>query len=515
MSTGMEIQLADVTQHSVVLEKQQEKLEKWCTGGEVRAEALIRYALAEMSTNDDLRQCTPTSIYLSLLSCAVTGLVPGKLRGFAYIVPFGNMRKDASGKEHKVQEATFMMGWRGVKHIGFRCGLDLVSAVIHEGDDFDFDKGTAPFVRYKPALKGVGAVIGSAAWAKLPRGGLEVEYLGREELEKIKQAATRIRKSPAWEGAFRDQMERKSALKRLGKQIEMGEEFFRADAIELAQDEHGHAGAALDQFTDGAATKFLAQQSTEAAVFSGAPRPAMTQVPASLPPGPSNQQTTSAKKPGSGKAAERPTSPAATSAPPAGTPSSSAAPAASPTTPTPAASTATSGKPSTPASASPAATSPSNSATTSSSNQSESSASGEPGGDQAFGDVAQEPGPDEAFDTAFGEEDPVDSQPTRTPVTRGEWLAAFDQWRDTHPTKEQVLADDSWFDLFQGWMRSCTSKAELDADVGVFKGWCSSEGIKFTFGRKADPARKLAAIAPDRQVLMMQDAFARRYKEVP
>src|SRR3954470_6731033 len=212
MAQGQEIQLADVRRHELVLGKQAEQLQKWCTGGggEVRAEALIRYALAEMAVNDDLRGATPTSVYLALLACGVTGLVPGKLRGYSYLVTFGNMKKDDEGKEYKVQEATFMMGWRGCKHIGYRSGLDLVSAVIHEHDDFDFDKGSAPFVRYKPALKGQGPVIGTAAWCVLPRGRLEVEYMSKDELEKVKQAATRIRKSPAWDGPFRDQMERKT-----------------------------------------------------------------------------------------------------------------------------------------------------------------------------------------------------------------------------------------------------------------------------------------------------------------
>src|SRR5882672_1112418 len=181
MSTGMEIQLADVRKHEAILVAQQDKLDKWCSGGEVRGEALIRYALAEMSTNDDLRQCTPTSIYLALLACGVTGLVPGKLRGYSFLVPFGNTRKDGNN-EYKVQEATFMMGWKGVKHIGFRSGLRMISAVIHENDIFDYDKGTNAFVKYREALKGQGPMIGAAAWCDLPKGGLELEFLNMQTL---------------------------------------------------------------------------------------------------------------------------------------------------------------------------------------------------------------------------------------------------------------------------------------------------------------------------------------------
>lgn len=556
MSTGMEIQLLNVTQHQAVLAKQEEKLDKWCASGDVRASALIRHALAEMEVNEDLRNCTPTSVYLSLLACAVTGLVPGKLRGYAYLVPFGNTKRDGD-REYKVQEATFMIGWKGVKHIGYRAGLHMVSAVVHENDLFDYDKGTTKFVKYREAFKAPGAIIGTAAWCELPRGGLELEFLNLDTLEKIKQAATRIRKSPAWDGPFRDQMQRKSALKRLGKQIEMGEEFLKADAIELAQDEHGHSASALDEFTDGAATRFLGQQSTEAAVFSGAPRPALVQVPAAAAAGQQaqtaqQQQTPQAKPAGGGKKSDKPrppldaqsterptqsassssTSPAASSSASPSAPASTSSAAAStatgqtptssssavnspPTSPTPDTSTATSASSSTPAASSPAASSSAGSApSNTNANQSENSASGgqaQPS-DQSdgFGDVAQEPGPDDAFDTAFGEDetnDPVD----RKPQSRAEWMGWFQTWAAAHPTRDDILADDTWVDIFKGWANACQSKAEMDADKPVFQAWSK----KLTFGRKADHAKGITAIAPDKQILQMQDEFAKRYKAVP
>lgn len=521
MSNGMEIQLADVSKHGSVLAKQQEELDKWCSTSEVRGEALIRYALAEISVNHDLRACTPTSIYLALLACGVTGLVPGKLRGHSFLVPFGNTHKDAAGKEYRVSEATFMMGWRGVKYIGYRSGIDLVSAVIREHDDFDFDKGTAAFVRFKPALKGGGRVIGAAAWAKLPRGNLEVEYLNSEELEKIKQAATRIRKSPAWDGPFRDQMERKSALKRLGKQTLDGEEFFKASLIEQAQDDHGDAAAALDQLTDGAATRFLGRQSAEAAAFGHLPRPAQAQIPAGDTPvhalGVAGPVGTAANAPKLQTATNK-----ARAADKARTPP----PAATPTSPTPAA--ASNGSASPPASAAtPAANLPpaSNTAPPPSTASTSSSISAAGPGAEApagpsrpsqdasseFGDVASEPKADDDFDTSFGDDsdDPVD----RTPTTRADWIEAFQRWAAAHPTRDSVLADESWLRIFQGWAAACTSKEQLDEDKPIFIQWTRNVGL--TSGRKVDPAKGVAAVPPDRPIVMMQDAFLRRYQAVP
>lgn len=536
MSNGMEIVLPTVRQHEAILLPRVTELDKWSGGGEAAGEALIRYTMAELSVNDDLRSCTPTSIYLALLSCAVTRLVPGKLKGYSFLVPFGNMRKGPDGKETKVQEATFMMGWKGVKHIGFRTGLHLVSAVIHENDVFSYDVGTSKRVSYSKALKASGPEIGAAAWVELPRSGLEVEYLTMAELDKIKAAATRIRKSPAWDGPFSDQMRRKSALKRLGKQIEMGEEFLKADMIEIAQDDQDGDGSprrALDELTDGAASKFLGQQSTEAAAFGHLPRPTQVQVPADAKPAEVKPDPKPEAKPEGKLAAATDKARAADknrSKPPAssGQPSASpAAPAATsptktatgeppPTNPTPATSTDTSAKSSTPASASPAASSPASS-TPSTGTPSESSASGDQtpqqsdesdppndfGGDASDGDTS--------FDTTFFEEsdDPVD----RAPQTHDEWVVAFKTWAEAHTTKESAVADWPQFQqIYSGWLACCVSKGQMETEKLVFTTWSRP---LFSTGRKADPRRNIEAQPADPQIIEMQDGFSRRHKEVP
>lgn len=566
MSNGMELQVVDVRQHAALLGQQAERLEKWCTSGDVRSDALIRFALHEMELDEKLRACTPTSIYLALLACAVTGLVPGKLRGHAFLVPFNN----AHG-EVKRMEATFMIGWRGVKHQGFRCGLDLLSAVIHANDDFDFDKGTACFVRYKQALKGAGPVIGTAAWCKLPRGGLEIEYLDIDTLTKIEANAQRRGPSPAWRSDFKDQMQRKSALRRLGKQIEMGEEFFRGEQIENGYAETGSIASALDVITQGEATQALTRQSTESAAFGHLPRPAQVQVVGqrnaaghvtqagggsggSTTPSEAKLQAATEKARAADKGrAERPTQAAAgpTSsadsqrgastggAPPSSSganasgrppntghsfnyvaesaehgrvdtsnPTSSAGPASPAASPaTPAASSPSSSN--TAPAASPASPAAPTSTPSSSSASADPSPQGEPSPGE-FGDVAGEPSPDGDFDTSFGDE--VETRPA-TPTTRAEWVAAFNRWTEAHPTRAEVYEDWGWFEIFQGWAASCKSKEELDADKPVFLSW--TRALKLSAGHKGDAAKGIAPAPPDPQIAKMQDAFASRYKAVP
>lgn len=543
MSTGMEIVLPSVRQHEAILGPRVGELDKWSGGGEASGEALVRYTMAELSVNDDLRSCTPTSLYLALLSCAVTRLVPGKLKGYSFLVPFGNTKKDPNGNEIRVQEATFMMGWKGVKHIGTRADLHLISAVIHENDIFDYDVGTARFVKYRPAFKAPGPVIGTAAWVELPRGRLEVEYLTLDTLNKIKEAANARRKSPAWNGPFVDQMQRKSALKRLGKQIDaMGEEFLKADAIEVAQDEDGHPGRALDELTDGAASKFLGAQSSEAAAFGHLPRPTQVQVPANDTkpadkPAAEGKLATATDKARAAdkKRSERPTTPAGSgsSTTPSSTPAQSSAAkpsssgsgassnagdaAANPTSPTPAASSA--GSASAPASAAtPAASSP----PVSNTEQSQSTDSGFPststdgpgaGADDA-GDVASEPADgDTSFDTSFfgseASDDPVD----REPQTLEEWATAFRSFAANHKTKADAIAAWPEFQrIYHGWLAACVSKAQMEGDKKLITDWSMQ---LFTRGRKPDPAKKDKGQPADPQIIEMQDLFSRRHKELP
>lgn len=484
MSNGMELQVLDVKSQAVFLGQQQERLEKWCVGGEVKSDALVRHALAEMEVDHKLRSCTPTSIYLSLLACAVTGLVPGKLKGYAFLVPFQNSYDDK-----KVMEATFMIGWRGVKHQGFRVGIDMKSAVIHRGDLFDYDVGTHAFVKYKAATEGGGPVIGTAAWAQLPRGGLEVEYMNLETLGKIEQAANRGRQSPAWNGPFKDQMQRKSALRRLGKQIEMGEDFFKGQALEQALDDKSSMAAALDEFTDGEATRVLGKQSVEAAAFAGVPRPAAVQVPAKVIEATATPAAPAAKA----------TAPAASPSKPAITVATASSGGAKPTkfddakakveakaevkaSPTAGAA----GSTAKPSEASAAASSPAASTTaapaTSEATPEPSSASGGPGPDDAFG--------------GFGDEDPVDSKPAVLSGREG-WIAQFRAWGAAHPTRDSVLTDDGWEPLMQGWADACKSKKEMEVDKQVFKEW-------------ANLLNKT-----DDQAVKMQKIFATRYKAVP
>lgn len=516
---GTELAVLNVTDHERLLTKKLPDLDKWCLpGADLRGDALVRYALHEMSLDVKLRDCTPSSIYLALLACAVTGLVPGRMKSQAFLIPYKNTRKtvdaQGNGKEITTMDATFMIGWRGYAVQAFRAGLHIVSAVIRQNDHFDFDKGTEPYVRYRPALSGPGAVIGAAAWCKLPRGGLEVEYLGLEELGKVEQFAMAKSggNSPAWSGPFKDQMQRKTAVRRLGKQIEMGEAFHRAEMIEIAQVETGTIASALDAITDGEASRTLGD---------GFKTEVMRQLPAAPPPErPKSSAAKPASKPVETTATQRPTSP-----PPSSGGSSGAAPAAATSggaaAPSSAGTKLDEAKAKVEAKANP--TSPASNTAPSASTGSASTPTTANGADSGFGPQSstepsaaqvEEAASDDGFDVSFGNDaDEQVDPPTGKPETPEQWLAALAAWQATHATKDLVKAGrQEWQDLMRGWLASCPDKATMDAGK---EAWTTFSTKWFTKSVPGNPTKGIAAFTGDPEVDEMKDMFARRWKAVP
>ena len=224
--------------HKAFFTQRLPQIQKWVTQG-VRAEAIVRFALMECSTNEKLRECSEQSIYLGLLACAVTGLEPGSLKGEAYLVPFA-------------KQAVFMPGWKGLVKQARRTReiTGIVANVVREADTFDIDLGTANHVVHKPARQDRGDVIGAYAIATMLGGFHEIEWMDREDLDAIQKVAESRGKSPAWKD-WEDQMQRKSVIRRLCKRLPLGADYFVGLALEQSEQQ----GDIIDIETDGEASR--------------------------------------------------------------------------------------------------------------------------------------------------------------------------------------------------------------------------------------------------------------------
>ncbi len=234
---------AQLKRHKAFLDARIGQIGQWVRQG-VRPEALVRFTLMDMANpkNPKLRECSPQSIYLGLLACAVTGLEPGALKGEAYLVPFAG-------------EATFIPGWKGLVKQARRSRevVGITANVVREADTFDLDLGTSNTIIHKPARGDRGDVIGAYAVATLLHGQREIEWMDREDLDAIEKVATSRGKSPAWKD-WPDQMQRKSPIRRLCKRLPLGADYFVALALEQAHDDSRPQSEILDIETEGAAS---------------------------------------------------------------------------------------------------------------------------------------------------------------------------------------------------------------------------------------------------------------------
>lgn len=103
----------------------------------LNADRMARIALTCYRMTPKLADCDVTSLFAAVIQAAQLGLEPG-LNGRAYIIPYGN-------------QATFVPGWKGLVELANRSGrASAWTAAVYEGDEFDWQLGSDPYVKHKP-----------------------------------------------------------------------------------------------------------------------------------------------------------------------------------------------------------------------------------------------------------------------------------------------------------------------------------------------------------------------------
>jgi recombination protein RecT len=118
-----------------------------------------------------LSACDPYTVLASLYQCLSLGLEP--IEGQAYILPFKNKGK---------LEAQFLIGYKGLVQLFYRHddSVYLEWGVVHEKDLFDYEKGTAAYLRFKKSEGERGHVKGYYVLARLKNGGSVFDYMSHE-----------------------------------------------------------------------------------------------------------------------------------------------------------------------------------------------------------------------------------------------------------------------------------------------------------------------------------------------
>jgi recombination protein RecT len=148
----------------------------------VSADKLMRTVMMSVERNPRLAECSVQSIVNAATTAAVLGLECDGVTGQGYIVPYKTT-------------ATFQIGYKGYNTIAARAGYTITGGVVREGDAFDYEMGSTPYVRHRP-LHARGARIVSA-WAcatSNDRPAL-IRVMSIEEIEDVKARSMGARKA--------------------------------------------------------------------------------------------------------------------------------------------------------------------------------------------------------------------------------------------------------------------------------------------------------------------------------
>jgi recombination protein RecT len=102
----------------------------------LNADRMIRIGLTEFQKNPELMKCDIKSVLASVIIAAQLGLEPGVM-GQGYLIPYKGT-------------CTFVPGWQGFVDLISRAGRATIHTdVVHEGDYFEYEKGSTPFIKHK------------------------------------------------------------------------------------------------------------------------------------------------------------------------------------------------------------------------------------------------------------------------------------------------------------------------------------------------------------------------------
>lgn len=192
-----------------LIQQQKTGIASALSGTALDPERFTRIALTVVRQNRKLMACRANTVLGALMTCAQLGLEPGPL-GEAYLVPYGDV-------------CTFLPGYRGLVKLAWNSGQikHIDADVVYEDDLFDYEKGTSPFLRHKPARGERNTVNGAThayAVVSMTNGGSSFVVLSVEEVERIRRTYSKSghKNDNPWQTEW-SEMAKKTVLRRLSK----------------------------------------------------------------------------------------------------------------------------------------------------------------------------------------------------------------------------------------------------------------------------------------------------------
>lgn len=196
-----------------------------------RLRSLTAHALADPKLAAKIIRADLATVYLAVRECASLGLMPIPTLAEAYFVPYWNRDKG-------LYDLELQAGWQGLAKLVRNSGrvVDIGAGVAYDGDEFDYDEGSAAFVHHKRALRDRGDRLAAYAIAWLPAGVVRVRVMDMAEIE-THRAASKADSGP-WVDWY-DAMSTKTVLRDLAKQLPKSATVERALMLDSdAEDRH-------------------------------------------------------------------------------------------------------------------------------------------------------------------------------------------------------------------------------------------------------------------------------------
>jgi phage RecT family recombinase len=212
-------------------------------------ERVIKTAMLAAFDNPDIgNECTPGSVFRSVLQACLMGLTIGNGYSEGYLIPYKVWTKGPNGKSLSHTECTFKASYIGWAKVAKRSDdVDVVRAsVVYGHDEFNFSEHP-PLLTHTPMRSQdrgeiVGAVAAAYKLCRLDNGRAvhdlyDFTFVDPTDLQKARKLADAYKASPAW-SAWTDEMRKKVAIRRLCKMLPRNEQLDRLMRIEnLADDQ--------------------------------------------------------------------------------------------------------------------------------------------------------------------------------------------------------------------------------------------------------------------------------------
>jgi recombination protein RecT len=202
----------------------------------VTAKRELSFAVQHVANSNQLQECTQNSILTAIYNIANIGLSLNPASKEAYLVPRYNSNT-------RQKEASLQPSYVGLVKLLTDAGTvtQVVCNIVYEGDKIEIESASG-FVKHNPCLikSNRGQAIGCYAKATLASGATQVEWIDKEEIEKIRACSEswKNEKTRPYSPWFTQEGEmwRKTVIRRLykylprsGRNLEKLDEAIRVD----------------------------------------------------------------------------------------------------------------------------------------------------------------------------------------------------------------------------------------------------------------------------------------------